>query len=90
LGKVFKVAKCKVYLGHRYPGYDSKMSGHVLVKTEEELDIGVTMTKLLKTIVIMCEGSRNCSYDAQPDQQSFQFRDRHAFKTPHLESTLVT
>ncbi len=48
-GMAFNVAKCKVmHVGRNNPEYDYTMRGVKLGKTDEEKDIGVTITKNLK------------------------------------------
>ncbi len=48
-GMEFNVAKCKVmHVGRNNPEYDYTMRGVKLGKTDEEKDIGVTITKNLK------------------------------------------
>ena len=45
-GMEFNVAKCKVmHVGQRNPGHVYNMAGKDLEETEEEKDIGVTVTK---------------------------------------------
>ena len=92
-GMAFNVAKCHVmHVGRANPGYQYSMNGTVLKISEEERDIGVTVTKNLKP-------SKQCQKAAQTAftvlnqiLRAFHFRDRNMFVSlyvqyvrPHLE-----
>jgi hypothetical protein len=50
-GMQFNVGKCKVmHFGHRNLRHKYKMNGQELQETEEEVDIGVMVTKDLKPV----------------------------------------
>jgi len=92
-GMAFNVTKCHVmHIGKNNVKHTYNMSGKVLGITEEERDIGVTVTNNLKP-------SRQCQKAAQTAftvlsqiLRSFHYRDRHMFVNlyvqyvrPHLE-----
>ena len=89
----FNVAKCHVmHVGKNNPRYQYHMLGEALETTEEERDIGVTVTVNLKQ-------SRQCQKAAQTAHtvlaqilRAFHYRDRHVYISlykqyvrPHLE-----
>jgi hypothetical protein len=48
----FNVKKCKVlHVGHNNPGQEYWMEGERLAVTEEEVDVGITISKNLKPAV---------------------------------------
>ena len=92
-GMSFNVAKCHVmHMGRNNPRHIYTMAGSVLSVTEEERDIGVTVTDNLRP-------SKQCQKAAQTAftvlgqiLRAFHYRDRHVFKSlylqyvrPHLE-----
>ena len=92
-GMAFNTSKCHVmHVGRANPSHQYKMNGKVLTVSEEERDIGVTVTRNLKP-------SKQCQKAAQTAftvlnqiLKAFHYRDRHIFKglyvqyvRPHLE-----
>ena len=92
-GMAFNVAKCHVmHVGQNNPRHKYHMQGEALKTTEEERDIGVTVTVNLKP-------SRQCQKAAQTAHtvlaqilRAFHYRDRHVYISlykqyvrPHLE-----
>ncbi len=92
-GMEFNVAKCKVmHVGRNNPEYDYTMRGVKLGKTEEEKDIGVTITKNLKPSVQCEKAAGRAASVLNQIWRNFHYRDRHTFVRlykqyvrPHLE-----
>ena len=92
-GMEFNVAKCKVmHVGRNNPEYDYTMRGVKLGKTEEEKDIGVTITKNLKPSVQCEKAAGRAASVLNQIRRNFHYRDRHTFVRlykqyvrPHLE-----
>ena len=90
---MFNVDKCKVmHVGHNNPCYPYQMGGVVLQTTEEEKDIGVTVSKNLKPGAQCRRAARTAQTVLAQVSRSFHFRDRHVFVRlyttyvrPHLE-----
>jgi hypothetical protein len=58
----FNVAKCKIInLGHDNLGHTYTMNGQQLGKTDEERDIGVTVTRSLKPTAQCMKAARTAS-----------------------------
>jgi hypothetical protein len=89
----FNVAKCKVmHVGRNNPEYDYTMRGVKLGKTDEEKDIGVTITKNLKPSVQCEKAEGRAMAILNQIRRNFHYRDRHTFVRlykqyvrPHLE-----
>jgi hypothetical protein len=92
-GMAFNVAKCKVmHVGRNNPEYDYTMRGVKLGKTDEEKDIGVTITKNLKPSVQCEKAAGRAMAVLNQIRRNFHYRDRHTFVRlykqyvrPHLE-----
>jgi hypothetical protein len=90
---LFNVPKCKVmHLGHRNPNYEYQMGGQVLSATQEEKDIGVTVTENLKPSAQCARAARTAQAVLGQISRAFHYRDRHVFMRlykqyvrPHLE-----
>ena len=92
-GMEFNVAKCKVmHVGPRNPGHVYSMAGKDLEETEEEKDIGVTVTKDLKPTQQCRRAARTARGVLSQIQRAFHYRDKNTFKRlyvqyvrPHVE-----
>jgi hypothetical protein len=92
-GMAFNVAKRKVmHLGRNNPRYEYRMGEEILKTTEEEKDIGVTVTANLKPSAHCKKAARTVQTVLAQVSRAFHFRDRNVFvklyKTyvrPHLE-----
>ena len=92
-GMEFNVAKCKVmHVGPKNPGHVYKMAGKELEVTEEEKDIGVTVTKDLRPTQQCMRAARTARGVLSQIQRAFHFRDKDTFKSlyvqyvrPHVE-----
>ena len=92
-GMAFNVSKCKVmHIGHNNKREQYYMNGEPLESTEEEKDVGVTMTKLLKPSAHCLKAAKTAQAALAQIGRSFHFRDRHVFTRlykqyvrPHLE-----
>ena len=92
-GMAFNIPKCKVmHVGRGNPGFEYQMNGHRLATTDQERDIGVTMTKNLRPKT-QCERAANTATTVLKQiERAFHFRDRVVFLRlykqyvrPHLE-----
>jgi hypothetical protein len=89
----FNLAKCKImHIGANNPGYDYYMRGTKLGTTEEERDIGVTITKNLKPSAQCSKAAGRATAVLGQIRRNFHYRDRHTFLKlykqyvrPHLE-----
>ena len=92
-GMEFNVTKCKVmHVGPKNPGHVYKMTGKELEVTEEEKDIGVTVTKDLRPTQQCRRAARTARGVLSQIQRAFHFRDKDTFKSlyvqyvrPHVE-----
>ena len=92
-GMEFNVKKCKVmHLGHNNKKQVYVMNGQQLEETEEERDIGVTMSKQLKPSAQCRNAARTAQTVLGQLIRAFHYRDRHVFLRlyiqyvrPHLE-----
>jgi hypothetical protein len=92
-GMSFNLAKCKImHVGPHNPGYEYFMGGTKLGTTEEEKDIGVTVTRNLKPSVQCSRAAGRASAVLGQIRRNFHYRDRHTFiklykqyVRPHLE-----
>ena len=92
-GMEFNIKKCKVmHLGHNNTKQVYTMKGQQLEVTEEERDIGVTMSKNLKPSAQCAKAARTAQTVLAQISRAFHFRDRHIFVRlyvqyvrPHLE-----
>jgi hypothetical protein len=92
-GMQFNVGKCKVmHFGHRNLRHKYKMNGQELQETEEEVDIGVMVTKDLKPSGQCRRAARTAQTVLGQLARAFSYRDRHIFMKlyvqyvrPHLE-----
>ena len=89
----FNVAKCKVmHVGPRNPGHVYRMAGKDLEVTEEEKDIGVTVTKDLRPTQQCRRAARTARGLLSQIQRALHYRDKKTFKRlyvqyvrPHVE-----
>jgi hypothetical protein len=92
-GMEFNVKKCKVmHLGHNNTAQEYFMNGERLECTEEERDIGVSVTKNLKPASQCMKAARTAQTVLSQITRAFHYRDRHVFVRlyvqyvrPHLE-----
>jgi hypothetical protein len=92
-GMEFNVKKCKVmHVGHNNGRQAYLMDGQQLEETEEERDIGVTMTRQLKPSAQCRNAARTAQAVLGQLTRAFHYRDRHVFLRlyvqyvrPHLE-----
>ena len=92
-GMEFNVAKCKVmHVGQRNPGHVYNMAGKDLEETEEEKDIGVTVTKDQRPSQQCRRAARTARGVLSQIQRAFHYRDKKTFKNlyvqyvrPHVE-----
>ena len=92
-GMEFNVAKCKVmHVGPRNPRHSYKMAGKDLEVTEEEKDIGVTVTCDLRPTQQCRRAARTARGVLSQIQRAFHYRDKKTFTRlyvqyvrPHLE-----
>ncbi len=76
-GMAFNIAKCKVmHIGRHNPGYEYIMGGR---ETDEERDIGVMITKTLKTSVRCDKAAWRALSVLSQIRRNFHYRDRHTF-----------
>lgn len=79
-GMEFNVPKCKVmHLGHNNPHNEYLMDGQRLETTEEEKDIGVTVTGTLKPSAQCARASKTAQSVLSQISRAFHYRDRHVF-----------
>jgi hypothetical protein len=89
----FNVSKCKVmHFGHNNVQQKYWMNGQELTVTEEEVDIGVKVTKNLKPAGQCQKAARTAQTVLGQLSRAFSYRDRHVFMRlyaqyvrPHLE-----
>ncbi len=81
-----------MHVGRNNPEYDYTMRGVKLGKTDEEKDIGVTITKNLKPSVQCEKAAGRAASVLNQIRRNFHYRDRHTFVRlykpyvrPHLE-----
>ena len=92
-GMAFNVKKCKVmHLGNRNLKHQYSMGGQQLEVTEEERDIGVTVSDNLKPSAQCSKAARTAQSVLGQISRAFHYRDRHVFVRlysqyvqPHLE-----
>jgi hypothetical protein len=92
-GMSFNLAKCKImHVGAKNPGYEYFMRGTKLGTTEEEKDIGVTVTKNLKPSAQCNKAAGRAAAVLGQIRRNFHYRDKHTFVKlykqyvrPHLE-----
>ena len=92
-GMAFNVKKCKVmHIGSRNARFKYDMGGEELLVTEEERDIGVTISSNLKPSVHCSKAARTAQAVLGQIARAFHYRDRHVFLRlyvqyvrPHLE-----
>ena len=92
-GMSFNTKKCKVmYIGRTNPHHNFFMDGQVLGSTEEERDIGVTVSSDLKPSAHCANAARTAQAVLGQISRAFHYRDRHVFVRlykqyvrPHLE-----
>jgi len=92
-GMQFNVSKCKVmHFGHNNVQQKYWMNGQELTVTEEEVDIGVKVTKNLKPAGQCQKAARTAQTVLGQLSRAFSYRDRHVFMRlyaqyvrPHLE-----
>ncbi len=92
-GMEFNVKKCKVmHIGHNNQKQAYHMGGEVLQVTEEEKDVGVTVSKNLKPSAQCARAARTATLILGQISRAFHFRDRNVFLRlykqyvlPHLE-----
>ena len=89
----FNTKKCKVmHISPKNPRHKYKMNGEELMVTEEERDIGVTVTSNLKPRAQCSKAARTAQSVLGQISRAFHYRDRHVFVRlyvqyvrPHLE-----
>ncbi len=89
----FNLGKCKImHVGVNNPGYDYYMRGTKLGTTQEERDIGVTITRNLKPSAHCNKAAGRAMAVLSQIKWNFHYRDRHIFvklykqyARPHLE-----
>jgi hypothetical protein len=92
-GMEFNREKCKVmHFGKRNPKHRCHMGDHVLSSTEEEKDVGVTVTSNLKPAAHCARAARTATLVLSQIGRSFTYRDKNIFiklytryVRPHLE-----
>ena len=92
-GMSFNVKKCKImHLGNKNPKHLFSMGGETLGSTEEEKDIGVTVTSNLKPTAQCARAARTAQAVLGQISRAFHYRDCHVFVRlyqqyvrPHLE-----
>ena len=92
-GMSFNVAKCHVmHIGKNNPQHQYRMDGVVLKETEEERDIGITVTSNLKPAKQCLKAAATATSVLMQILKSFHYRDRHLYMNlykqyvrPHLE-----
>ena len=76
----FNVKKCKImHLGNKNPEHLFNMGGETLGSTEEEKDIGVTVTSNLKPTAQCARAVRTAQGVLGKLSTAFHYRDRHVF-----------
>jgi hypothetical protein len=96
-GMEFNRQKCKVmHFGANNPKHQYSMGGQVLAETEEEKDVGVTVTKNLKPGAHCSKAAKTASVVLGQIGRSFKYRDKKIFPKlytryvrPHLEFVSV-
>ena len=89
----FNVNKCKVmHYGFNNPSYEYLINDEVLIDTEEERDLGVTINKSLKPSCHIAHCVKRANQMVGMIRRSFQYKDRKTmlllYKSmvrPHLE-----
>jgi hypothetical protein len=92
-GMEFNVKKCKVmHIGFNNPAQCYSMDNQQLGVTEEERDIGVSMTRNLKPSAQCAKAAKTAQTVLSQVSRAFHYRDRHVFLRlymqyvrPHLE-----
>jgi ribonucleases P/MRP protein subunit RPP40 len=92
-GMAFNYKKCKVmHVGKNNPNYEYSMGGTLLSTTEEEIDVGVTISKNLKPSAQCTKAAGTATSVLNQLRRNFHYRDRHTFiklykqyVRPHLE-----
>jgi hypothetical protein len=73
-------AKCKImHIGANNPGYDDYMRGTKLGTTDEERDIGVTITKNLMPSAQSSKAAGRATAVLGQIRRNFHYHDRHTF-----------
>jgi hypothetical protein len=96
-GMEFNRQKCKVmHFGANNPKHQYSMGGQVLAETEEERDVGVTVTNNLKPGAHCSKAAKTASVVLGQIGRSFKYRDKKIFPKlytryvrPHLEFASV-
>ena len=79
-GMSFNVKKCKImHLGNKNPKHLFSMGGETLGSTEEEKDIGVTVTSNLKPTAQCARAARTAQAVLGQISRAFHYRDGHVF-----------
>ena len=92
-GMAFNTKKCKVmHMGRNNPNHQFSMGGLMLDNTEEERDIGVTVSSDMKPTAQCAKAARVAQAVLGQISRAFHYRDRHVFVRlykqyvrPHLE-----
>jgi hypothetical protein len=81
-----------MHLGHNNPYHEHLMDGQRLEKTEEEKDIGVTLTSILKPSAQCAKVANTTQSVLGKISRALHYRDHHVFMRlyqqyvcPHLE-----
>ena len=94
----FNVKKCKVmHCGHSNPKHTYAMCGEQLSATEEERDVGVTVTASLKPSAQCAKAARTAATVLRQILRTFHYLDRFVFVRlykqyvlPHLDFSSAT
>ncbi len=79
-GMLFNVKKCKVmHLGHNNLKQVYTMEGQAFESTEEERDVGVTVTSNLKPTVQCAKAAQTANMVLSQLLWAFHYRDWHIF-----------
>ncbi len=96
-GMQFNIKKCKVmHLGHANPKHVYTMNGEALESTDEERDVGVTITSSLKPSAQCAKAAKTANSVLGQLTRAFHYRDRNIFVRlykqyvqPHLEFSVA-
>jgi hypothetical protein len=76
----FNVKKCKVmHIGFNNPAQGYTMDGQQLGVTEEERDIGVSVSRNLKPSAQCAKAAKTAQTVLSQVSRAFHYRDRHIF-----------
>jgi len=85
----FNVKKCKgMHVGHNKENHVYTMNGQQLDTTEEERDIGVTVSRQLKPSAQCRNAARTAQTVLGQLTRAFHYRDRHVFLRLYITSSM--